>query len=89
MKKTESPESREGVYPLPFSLRFMAEGVSFAGLHLLDMFSEALILWERDSGAVLAMNEAARVMYGTPGPVDPFFFISEVYPDWEEGRSSS
>ena len=89
MRKAEHPDEKERVYQLPFSLRFEAGGFSVPGSRLLDMFSEALILWERDSGAVLAMNEAARVMYGTPGPVDPFFFISEVYPDWEEGRSSS
>ena len=89
MKNAEHTEKNERVYPLPFSLRFEAGGFSVAGSHLLDMFSEALVLWERDSGAVLAMNEAARVLYGIPGPDDPFLFISEVYPDWEERRGSS
>ena len=89
MKNAEHTEKNERVYPLPFSLRFEAGGFSVAGSHLLDMFSEALVLWERGSGAVLAMNEAARILYGIPGPDDPFLFISEVYPDWEERRGSS
>ena len=89
MKKSESLENRKRVYPLPFSLRFMAKGLSFAGSDLLDMFSEALVLWEKETGAVLAMNEAARVLYGCPGSDDRSMYISEVYPDWKESRDSS
>lgn len=79
----------EGAGTLPFSLRFEAGGFSLPGSHLLDMFSEGLVLWERETGAVLAMNEAARVLYGIQGSAGPFPFISEVYPDWEEGRCST
>ncbi len=87
MKERKDVETGESGFSLPFSLRLGTGCISFEGSELLDMFSEALVLWEKETGRVLFMNEAARVLYGCADDLP--LFVSEVYPEWKERPDSS
>ena len=58
-------------------------GFRFDGMNLLDMFYEALIVWEASTGAVLYTNEAARALYGYSCGETSDLAMDEIFPGWE------
>ena len=60
-------------------------GFRFDGMNLLDMFCEALVIWEASTGAVLYTNESARALYGYSCGEASALSIDDIFPDWEGG----
>lgn len=59
-------------------------GFKFDGMNLLDMFSEALVLWDAPSGEIIYVNEAARSLYGYSWEETGGLFIGDIFPGWED-----
>lgn len=58
-------------------------GFRFDGMNLLDMFYEALVIWEASTGAVLYTNEAARALYGYSCGETSGLSMDEIFPGWD------
>lgn len=66
---------------VPLSLE--VAGFRFDAMNLLDMFCEALVIWEASTGAVLYINEAARALYGYSCRETAALSMDELFPEWE------
>lgn len=68
----------------PFPLALEVAGFRFNGMNLLDMFGEALVMWETATGHIIYMNEAARVLYDYTLVETSTLSIEEIFPSRDE-----
>lgn len=59
-------------------------GFKFDGMNLLDMFNDALVVWDVSSGEVMYVNEAARSLYGYGWEETQGLSMGDLFPGWED-----